>query len=322
MRGPQRARLEARRIRALALVALAIGAAGCEAGQAVPIGEGRSLYFSCSGVGSPTVVLEAGWAADHVAWAGVQPELAAVTRTCSYDRAGTGRSPPGPLPRTPAAVATDLLRALDSQGIAGNLVLVGHSIGAIHARQVELQAPARVVGLVLVDPTVEAMAGPGLSAFIASAEACLAAVSENRPLPAEGPLARCRVRPTEQPVPTWTHRVSELRDLFPAGPARSSADAIRPAPAIVLSAGQGADSPAGQWRILAHQALARRFAGGRHEIVPESGHMMMRDAPEAIVRATAELVLAARARGGGNAPGKAMGREDVPVRGKGKGPAD
>ena len=66
-------------------------------GSFVAIGDGRSLYMECVGSGSPAVVLEAGFGADTLSWRDVQPEVGRGTRTCAYDRAGTGNSvaPPG-----------------------------------------------------------------------------------------------------------------------------------------------------------------------------------------------------------------------------------
>jgi hypothetical protein len=60
-------------------------------GRLVDIG-GRKLYLECVGSGSPTVLLEAGFASPSKAWVDVQETLGRVTHTCSYDRAGTGSS--------------------------------------------------------------------------------------------------------------------------------------------------------------------------------------------------------------------------------------
>src|ERR1700675_2833812 len=54
----------------------------------------RSLYLDCRGSGTPTVVLEAGSGSDSATWWAVHDDLAAITRTCAYDRAGRGRSDP------------------------------------------------------------------------------------------------------------------------------------------------------------------------------------------------------------------------------------
>lgn len=267
----------------------------CRAEQ-LAIGEGRSLFMACAGTGGPTVILESGWAADHQVWATVQAELARITRTCSYDRAGTGRSPPGPLHRTPGAIASDLLGAVQAAGILDDLIIVGHSIGAVYARAVARLAGGRAVGLVLVDPTVEAMAPEGLAPFIANAEACLSAVSSRQSLPKDGTLARCAVRPTEKPVQTWRHRVSELQNLFPPEDDPAIDRKRGPVRVEVLSAGQDSETIGGKWRTAQHEALARRFVAGGHRVVGASGHMMMQDAPAEIVEATKALVLDMRSR--------------------------
>ena len=64
-----------------------------EAGN-VDIGDGRSLYRVCRGEGSPTVILDSGDGADHAQWDQVITQIAEVTKVCSYDRGGLGRSDP------------------------------------------------------------------------------------------------------------------------------------------------------------------------------------------------------------------------------------
>ena len=73
-------------------------------GKLVDVG-GYHLHLYCTGEGSPTVVLDAmgnGWS---LYWSTVQPEVAKLTRVCSYDRAGSGWSEPGPTPRTGQQIA-------------------------------------------------------------------------------------------------------------------------------------------------------------------------------------------------------------------------
>src|SRR5216683_3022062 len=71
-------------------------------GQLVDAG-GFRLNLYCMGSGSPTVVFDSGWGDWAPAWSKVQPEIAKWTRACSYDRAGTGFSDPGPMKRTSRA---------------------------------------------------------------------------------------------------------------------------------------------------------------------------------------------------------------------------
>jgi hypothetical protein len=87
-------------------------------GQLVDAG-GFQLNLYCMGSGSPTVVFDSGWGDWAPAWSKVQPEIAKWTGACSYDRAGTGFSDPGPMPRTSAHIAEELRTALHHAGIGG-----------------------------------------------------------------------------------------------------------------------------------------------------------------------------------------------------------
>lgn len=114
----------------------------------VVVGEHR-LYMSCTGMGSPTVVMEAGYGDTSDVWTEVLPQLATITRVCVYDRAGLGRSEPVG-ERGVQEVVADLRVLLDSCS-KGPVVLVGHSVGGLIATMVAHQQPERVAGLVLID---------------------------------------------------------------------------------------------------------------------------------------------------------------------------
>jgi pimeloyl-ACP methyl ester carboxylesterase len=120
-------------------------------GILAPASDGAKLNFTCVGVGSPTVVFDAGWSDWAPAWAVVQPRIAAFTRACSYDRAGSGFSGGGPMPRTTERIATELHDALHAGGIAGPYILVGSAFGGDHVRAFADLYPSVVAGLVLVD---------------------------------------------------------------------------------------------------------------------------------------------------------------------------
>jgi pimeloyl-ACP methyl ester carboxylesterase len=119
-------------------------------GQRVDVG-GYRLHVHCVGEGSPTVVLDAGLGGFSLDWNLVQPELAATTRVCAYDRAGYGWSDPSPKPRTPSQIADELHTLLVNAGIQGPYVLVGHSAAGKHVRLFASRYPQAVVGMVLVD---------------------------------------------------------------------------------------------------------------------------------------------------------------------------
>jgi hypothetical protein len=79
--------------------------------------DGRRYNLICMGEGGPVAVLDVGLRDWSLAWRGLQPELAKVTRTCIADRAGYGFSDPGPLPRDSVAETQDLANALKAAGI-------------------------------------------------------------------------------------------------------------------------------------------------------------------------------------------------------------
>jgi pimeloyl-ACP methyl ester carboxylesterase len=119
-------------------------------GQLVDVG-GYNLHISCTGQGSPAVILDASSIDTSSSWAWVQPEVAKSTRVCSYDRAGLGWSDLGPAPRDAQQHSSELHTLLQRGGIAGPYVLVGHSYGGLITRVYADRYPGEVAGVVLVE---------------------------------------------------------------------------------------------------------------------------------------------------------------------------
>ncbi len=115
----------------------------------VAVGD-HSLYISCTGTGSPTVVMEAGYGDTSEVWAEVQPEVATFTRVCVYDRAGLGRSDVVG-ERNTRDVVNDLTALIENCPVEGPIVLVGHSIGGLIAAMIAFEKPEKVAGVVLID---------------------------------------------------------------------------------------------------------------------------------------------------------------------------
>jgi pimeloyl-ACP methyl ester carboxylesterase len=292
--------------------------------------DGRRLNFRCAGQGAPTVILESGYGADSLAWPRVQSELSKRYRVCAYDRAGYGFSDPGPEPRDGAAIARDLDRGLRAARINGPLILVGHSAGALYVRLLAARRPAEIRGLVLADPTVEhqdrrfaELLGPGsgsLAPLRARAARCEAAAEANK-LPSTNPdLARCvpaaqdnlpasvnAARRAEALRPSyWRARASELENLFDrtSDQIDRSAPALERVPMIVLTAGDAyaslpepARTAVRSFWVQLHQEIAARTLRGEARIVQGSGHMMMKDRPDAIIAAVDEMAATRRSRG-------------------------
>jgi pimeloyl-ACP methyl ester carboxylesterase len=115
---------------------------------------GRRLAVQVKGSG-PTVVLEVGAGGGGIgpAWNGVDDRLAEFATVIVYDRAGTGRSKAAEPYPTTADRARDLAALLDALSIKQPVTLVGWSLGGLIVQHFAALNPARVAGVVLVDPT-------------------------------------------------------------------------------------------------------------------------------------------------------------------------
>jgi pimeloyl-ACP methyl ester carboxylesterase len=159
-------------------------------GQLVDAG-GFRLNLYCMGSGSPTVVFDSGWGDWAPAWSKVQPEIAKWTRACSYDRAGTGFSELGPMPRTSVHIAEELRTALHHAGIGGLYILLGSAFGGDNVRTFADLYMDEVAGLVLVDadPTdvepksMQEEEHRGHASIPSDLRECRNAIAEHKPLP-------------------------------------------------------------------------------------------------------------------------------------------
>ncbi len=290
----------------------------------IRLADGRHINLNCSGSGAPTVLLEGGFAATSRAWVKVQPAVARKTRVCAYDRAGYGLSDEGPLPRDGAAIARDLDETLRRARISGPFVVVGHSAGGLYMRLFSDLRPRDVVGMVLVDPSVEhqdqrlaTIFGPGAGSLApqrARATRCLAA-AERHALPSSDPsLKACTPAPRPgdagdadlnnalQPA-NWRTQISEADTLWSA--TSDEVDAGRSSygdmPLVVLTADDTyANVPPAARKVLdvvwvrLHDEIAARSSRGSSRLISGSSHMMMFDRPDAIETAIDDVIAAGR----------------------------
>ena len=122
-------------------------------GQLLEVG-GYRMHIYCTGSGSPTLILDAGFGDDWFVWSKVQPELSKTTRVCSYDRAGYGWSDLRPGPRDANQIADELHQLLQQAGITGPIILMGHSIAGLYIRAYTVRYPQKVSGLIFVDSSI------------------------------------------------------------------------------------------------------------------------------------------------------------------------
>lgn len=138
-------------------------------GRMIDIG-GRHLHVVRKGPehAAPTVLFEAGAFGFSADWAEVQERLAAHgVRSIAYDRAGLGRSDPGPKPRDGLAIVGDLETLLRKLEERGPFILVGHSMAGLHVRLFAARNPGQVKGVVLVDAvTAEATRHPTFRSWV------------------------------------------------------------------------------------------------------------------------------------------------------------
>ncbi len=154
---------------------------------------GFRLNLYCMGSGSPTVVFDSGWGDWAPAWSKVQPQIAKWTRSCSYDRAGTGFSDPGPMPRTSVRIAEELRTALHHVGITGPYILVGSAFGGDNVRTFADLYMGEVAGLVLDDADPDDLEPKAMREEAHRAHAgipsdlrdCRNLIAEHKPLPAQ-----------------------------------------------------------------------------------------------------------------------------------------
>lgn len=118
----------------------------------VALPDGRRLNLFCMGTGTPVVILEAGSGDDSLSFRKVQGRLAAVTRVCSYDRAGMGFSDPSDAPSTAFHAVNDLHALIRQASMPLPVVLVGHSDGGLYVAFYAAEYSPDVAGLVLIDP--------------------------------------------------------------------------------------------------------------------------------------------------------------------------
>jgi pimeloyl-ACP methyl ester carboxylesterase len=138
--------------------------------------DGHGVYVRCIGCGASTVVLISGAVVSAEGWDylgdtadtanppktspnAVEPQLAKVTRVCSYDRPGTtgfddspSRSSPVPQPTTAQGDARYLHDAHSVAGVSPPYVLVAHSWGGFIATTYDRLYRSQLRAMVLIDP--------------------------------------------------------------------------------------------------------------------------------------------------------------------------
>lgn len=117
--------------------------------------DGIGLHLDCRGQGEPTIIMEAGLISGSLSWHLVHDEIAAITRTCTYDRPGMDWSEPINRLAGAEEVGERLYNLLVEAKIDGPKILLGMSAGGVYVREYYKSHSEDIVGMVLVDSSHE-----------------------------------------------------------------------------------------------------------------------------------------------------------------------
>ena len=260
--------------------------------QLVEVGTHR-LYIHCVGSGRPTIVIDTGVGERYESWQAVITSLSRDTRVCAYDRAGYGRSDPGPMPRDSQRAADELHLLLANAGEDGPFLLVGHSLGGLNMQVYANRYLKEVAGLVLLDPTplawIRGEGFPGLRELFGR---------ESDRWREEANAAKASSDPEAKAfVPFMDATASEFEQLF--GRTAEEVAAIQSFGELPLTV-IGASEPdprfgenAQAFRFFWNEesvALACKSTAGRFILAEGSGHDIYLDAPQVVIDAILDMI--------------------------------
>lgn len=258
----------------------------------VTLPDGGRLAAAIEGDGPPLLLLRP-LGGSIASWGPFAAALAPHVRVIMFDPRGVGCSSAAPIPTTTRGMASDAVALLDALGVP-RVHVYGISLGGMVACRLALAAGARVDRLVLASTPVRgrslrldgvADAWALARCLLGSAEAaetCLATrvlsrrYRDARPDEVGRIQARARARPS-------SHR--GLLTLLAAAALHDVAREISAVASETLLIRGGADALVAS---DAYDELARLLPRARSAVVPDAGHDVSAEAPDAVAR----LVLA------------------------------
>jgi 3-oxoadipate enol-lactonase len=244
--------------------------------------DGTDLYYEDDGAGVP-VLLVHGMGLDSRMWIDQVEALGSECRMIRPDLRGFGRSPRDPL--IPYSHTDDLVALLDYVGI-DDVVLVGLSMGGMVALELVLAHPDRIRSLVLLDSVVDELPfDPDIAAEYgkvrpAMASEGIAAARRN--------FLDCGWFGPAQRDPSVAARLRAMVDGY-GGSDWAGDDPHTESGPVYQRLGE-LDLPttvvAGELDVPSFLEMARMISeqipNARHVVIPDVGHMVNMEAPEAI----------------------------------------
>jgi pimeloyl-ACP methyl ester carboxylesterase len=255
------------------------------AGEVVDV-DGHGMHLSCTGTGSPTVVLEPGGGelSSNLGW--ITPAVARDTRVCVYDRPGRGWSDPTDTPQDGSRVAANLHTLLHAAHVPGPYLLAGHSFGGLYVLTYAAHYPDDVSGMVLIDSTSPTTPAPQTVAPRAASDGPVARGSSLVSVVARFGLGRLysltsygslptqsrdEVRATISTAPTLRSTIDEYAQASTSMQEAAELRDFGAKPLVVLTAGDGSDAG---W-FAQQDKLAQLSTNTVHRVVAGASHGML-----------------------------------------------
>ncbi|MFE1269572.1 alpha/beta fold hydrolase [Streptomyces sp. NPDC058757] len=281
--------------------------------------DGTALAYETDDAPGPlTVVFSHGFCLNQDSWHYQRAALRGRVRTVFWDQRGHGRSGRGPEePVTIDRLGRDLKAVVDAAAPEGPLVLVGHSMGGMTVMALAALYPElvrdRVVGVALVGTSAgrleEVSYGlplAGVNAVRRVLPGVLRALGSQAELVEKGRRATADLfaglvkkysfasKDVDPAVVRFAERMIEsvpvdvVAAFYPAFGAHDKLAALaafRGLPALALAGDQDLVTPASHT-----EAIAEALPGAELVVVPDAGHLVMLERPEAVTDALGALL--------------------------------
>ena len=252
---------------------------------------GVAAHVWTGGRGDPLLLLHGGWGGAHLHWAPVWDRLAERFLVVAPDLPGLGEE--GAALGSLSAYATWLEHLLDATGV-GPAWVVGNSFGAGLAWRLASQAPARCLGLVLVNggpapsmpPPARRLLAAGPARRAITAVFRRSAYSPSTAAKAFADPGRVPVELAEVFAGKFPHRLETVTDVV------LSADPPSPPPRARTLLLWGASDRLLGTKASAAERLQRKLAGSELVLIPGAGHLPQLERPAEFVDALTRFAAA------------------------------
>jgi pimeloyl-ACP methyl ester carboxylesterase len=253
------------------------------------------IYYHCLGEGSHTVLIDTGIGDASANWIPIQQELSKHLKVCVYDRPGYGMSDPGPGPRTSSLIVEELYTMIKSAEINGPYIIVGHSFGGFTAQLFAKTYTDETAGIILVDSSHPQQADrlAKLDLFEVENRRIITGRSETidgntSELQKKWYMLNSRRKAVFAQMDELKYFQDSADEVSNAGPMPNIPIAVLTRGISQLPTLENSESMENVW--LAMQIdLANSSQQGYQKIIPNSGHNIHIDAPDAVVDSVLEI---------------------------------